>query len=74
MQFNGDADCSAVDPCQYLFLSDVFPLPEDIRTGYTIRIWHVSEGLDENITVFAAAPDASWLDQAEALLDTVTLG
>jgi hypothetical protein len=74
IRFSDDADCSAVDPCQYLFRADVFPLPEDVRTGYVNRIWHISEGVDEPITVFAATPDASWFSRAEELLSTITLG
>jgi hypothetical protein len=74
VRFTEGADCSASDPCQYLFRTEVFPLPEDLRTGYVHRIWHITQGVEEPLTVFAMSPDESWLPRAEQLLETIKLG
>ncbi|MEM8747416.1 MAG: hypothetical protein AAGF91_12000 [Actinomycetota bacterium] len=66
-----EADCSAEQPCEYQLLSSDFFQAETIRKGYANRVWVVSEGVVEPITILATATDDRWLAEAQPMIDSL---
>lgn len=66
-----DADCSEAEPCEFHLLSAHFPPGETIRKGYANRIWELSDGVSEPITIIAVAADESWLAEADAVVRSI---
>lgn len=66
-----DADCSADEPCEYQVLSAHFDQTETIRKGYVNRVWLITEGVPEPITIIVQAADEAWLDAAQPVIDSI---
>ena len=67
------AACTAADPCQYIWPADL-PYPaQELRIGYTTRVWRVLD-LEPVVTIIAQSPDPGWLVRADDVIATLEFG
>ena len=68
-----DAACTVEEPCHYVAPSAVpGPNPIEFQKYFRYRIWRVDD-LAEPITIVAANPEASWLDDAAAIVESAVV-
>lgn len=66
-----DVACDKAEPCEYAVVFDGPYPPDSFRKGYHHRLWYLTEGVNEPVTILAVTPDPSWLAVVDELTETM---